>query len=53
MTMSVLPGNTVAEEPGRVMLLAFARARFPTMIAVMKWGDEVIDKHRKNQSGGD
>jgi hypothetical protein len=30
------------------VLVAFTTAGFPTMIAAMKWVDEVIDKHKKS-----
>ena len=35
-----------ADELRHVVLLAFTTAGFPTMIASMKWVEEVIDKHQ-------
>jgi alkylhydroperoxidase/carboxymuconolactone decarboxylase family protein YurZ len=37
-----------AEELRHAVLLALTTAGFPTMIAAMKWVDEVIEKHRKS-----
>jgi len=34
-----------ADELRHAVLLAFTTAGFPTMIAAMKWVDEVIEKH--------
>jgi len=48
-----LEEGMTAEELRHAVLLAFTTAGFPTMIAAMKWVDEVIDKHKKSQSGGD
>jgi 4-carboxymuconolactone decarboxylase len=36
------------DELRHVVLLAFTTAGFPTMIAAMKWVEEVIDKHKKS-----
>ena len=43
-----LEEGMTAEELRHVVLLAFTTAGFPTMIAAMKWVDEVIDKHKKS-----
>ena len=40
-------GATV-EELRHAVVLALTTAGFPTMIAAMKWVDEVIEKHRKS-----
>ncbi len=36
------------DELHHAVLLAFTTAGFPTMIAAMKWVDEVIDKHKNS-----
>ena len=36
-----------ADELRHVVLLAFTTTGFPTMIAALKWVDEVIEKHKK------
>jgi alkylhydroperoxidase/carboxymuconolactone decarboxylase family protein YurZ len=36
------------DELRHAVLVAFTTAGFPTMIAAMKWVDEVIDKDKKN-----
>jgi 4-carboxymuconolactone decarboxylase len=36
-----------AEELRHAVLLGLTTVGFPTMIAAMKWVDEVVDKHRK------
>ena len=43
-----LEGGITFDELRHVVLLAFTTAGFPTMIAAMKWVDEVIDKHKKS-----
>ena len=40
-----LDSGITAEELRHTVLLAFTTAGFPTMIAAMKWVDEVIGKH--------
>jgi 4-carboxymuconolactone decarboxylase len=42
-----LEEGITADELRHVVLLAFTTAGFPTMIAAMKWVDEVIEKHKK------
>jgi 4-carboxymuconolactone decarboxylase len=42
-----LEEGIAADELRHAVLLAFTTAGFPTMIAAMKWVDEVIDKHKK------
>jgi alkylhydroperoxidase/carboxymuconolactone decarboxylase family protein YurZ len=37
-----------AKELRHVVLLAFTTAGFPTMVAAMKWVNEVIEKHGKS-----
>ena len=41
-----LEEGVTADELRHVVLLAFTTAGFPTMIAAMKWVDEVIEKHK-------
>jgi len=43
-----LEEGVTAEELRHAVLLALTTAGFPTMIAAMKWVDEVIEKHRKS-----
>jgi alkylhydroperoxidase/carboxymuconolactone decarboxylase family protein YurZ len=43
-----LDEGMTAEELRHAVLLALTTAGFPTMIAAMKWVDEVIAKHRKS-----
>jgi 4-carboxymuconolactone decarboxylase len=42
-----LEEGVTADELRHTVLLAFTTAGFPTMIAAMKWVDEVIEKHKK------
>ena len=42
-----LEEGMTSEELRPSVLLAFTTVGFPTMIAAMKWVDEVIEKHRK------
>jgi 4-carboxymuconolactone decarboxylase len=42
-----LAEGITANELRHIVLLAFTTAGFPTMIAAMKWVDEVIEKHKK------
>jgi 4-carboxymuconolactone decarboxylase len=42
-----LEEGITADELRHVVLLAFTTAGFPTMIAAMKWVDEVIEKQKK------
>ena len=42
-----LEEGITADELRHVVLLAFTTAGFPTMIAAMKWVEEVIEKHKK------
>ena len=48
-----LEEGITTDELRHAVLVAFTTAGFPTMIAAMKWVDEVIDKHKKSQFGGD
>jgi len=41
-----LAAGITADEIRHAVLLAFTTTGFPTMIAAMKWVDEVIQKHR-------
>ena len=41
-----LEAGVTADELRHAVLLAFTTAGFPTMIAAMKWVNEVITKHR-------
>jgi 4-carboxymuconolactone decarboxylase len=41
-----LEEGITADELRHVVLLAFTTTGFPTMIAAMKWVEEVIEKHR-------
>ena len=43
-----LEEGITADELRHAVLLAFTTAGFPTMIAAMKWVDEVIGKHEKS-----
>lgn len=43
-----LEKGMTAEELRHVVLLAFTTAGFPTMLAAMKWVNEVIEKHKKS-----
>jgi len=43
-----LAEGVTTDELRHAVLLAFTTAGFPTMIAAMKWVDEVIDKHKKS-----
>jgi 4-carboxymuconolactone decarboxylase len=43
-----LAEGATANELRHAVLLAFTTVGFPTMIAAMKWVDEVIDKHEKS-----
>jgi len=45
--------GVTTNELRHTVLLAFTTAGFPSMIAAMKWVDEVIGKHKKSWSGGD
>jgi 4-carboxymuconolactone decarboxylase len=42
-----LEEGITADELRHTVLLAFTTTGFPTMIAAMKWVDEVIEKHKK------
>src|SRR4030042_710796 len=42
-----LEEGITADELRHTVLLAFTTAGFPTMIAAMKWVDEVIEKRKK------
>lgn len=42
-----LEEGITADELRHAVLLAFTTAGFPTMIAAMKWLEEVIEKHKK------
>jgi alkylhydroperoxidase/carboxymuconolactone decarboxylase family protein YurZ len=42
-----LEEGIAADELRHAVLLAFTTVGFPTMIAAMKWVDEVIDKYKK------
>jgi len=42
-----LEEGITADEIRHAVILAFTTAGFPTMIAAMKWVDEVIKKHKK------
>lgn len=42
-----LEEGLTAGELRHAVLLAFTTAGFPTMIAAMKWVEEVIEKHKK------
>ena len=42
-----LEEGITAEELRHAVLLAFTTTGFPTMIAAMKWVDEVIEKYKK------
>ena len=46
-TRRALEEGITADELRHVVLLAFTTAGFPTMIAAMKWVEEVIEKHKK------
>jgi 4-carboxymuconolactone decarboxylase len=46
-TRRALEDGITVDELRHVVLLAFTTAGFPTMIAAMKWVDEVIEKHEK------
>jgi len=41
-----LEEGITSDELRHAVLLAFTTAGFPTMIAAMKWVDEVIEKHK-------
>jgi alkylhydroperoxidase/carboxymuconolactone decarboxylase family protein YurZ len=43
-----LEEGMTAKELRHVVLLAFTTAGFPTMVAAMKWVNEVIEKHGKS-----
>jgi len=43
-----LAEGVTTDELRHAVLMAFTTAGFPTMIAAMKWVDEVIDKHEKS-----
>jgi 4-carboxymuconolactone decarboxylase len=43
-----LAEGVTTNELRHAVLLAFTTVGFPTMIAAMKWVDEVIDKHEKS-----
>ena len=43
-----LEEGVTTDELRHAVLMAFTTAGFPTMIAAMKWVDEVIDKHKKS-----
>ncbi len=47
-----LDEGLTADELRHAVLLAFTTAGFPSMIAAMKWVDEVIDKHTSGELGG-
>ncbi|OGO23435.1 MAG: hypothetical protein A2144_05495 [Chloroflexi bacterium RBG_16_50_9] len=42
-----LQEGITTDELRHTILLAFTTAGFPTMIAAMKWVEEVIEKHKK------
>jgi alkylhydroperoxidase/carboxymuconolactone decarboxylase family protein YurZ len=42
-----LEEGATTDELRHTVLLAFTTAGFPTMIAALKWVDEVIDKRNK------
>jgi 4-carboxymuconolactone decarboxylase len=42
-----LEEGITADELRHTILLAFTTAGFPTMIAAMKWVEEVIERHKK------
>ena len=42
-----LEEGITADELRHTILLAFTTTGFPTMIAAMKWVEEVIEKHKK------
>ena len=42
-----LEEGIAADELRHAVLLAFTTVGFPTMIAAMKWVDEVVEKHSK------
>ena len=42
-----LEEGITADELRHTVLMAFTTTGFPTMIAAMKWVDEVIEKHKK------
>lgn len=46
-TRRALEEGVTADELHHAVLLAFTTAGFPTMIAAMKWVDEVIKKRQK------
>jgi 4-carboxymuconolactone decarboxylase len=46
-TRRALEESITADELRHTVLLAFTTTGFPTMIAAMKWVDEVIEKHKK------
>jgi len=48
-----LAEGITADELRHAVLMAFTTTGFPTMIAAMKWVDEVIDKRKRSQFGGD
>jgi 4-carboxymuconolactone decarboxylase len=43
-----LAEGVTIDELRHAVLLAFTTVGFPTMIAAMKWVDDVIDKHKKS-----
>src|SRR5512136_2997267 len=43
-----LAEGITSDELRHAVLMAFTTTGFPTMIAAMKWVDEVIDKHKKS-----
>jgi 4-carboxymuconolactone decarboxylase len=43
-----LAEGVTIDELRHAVLIAFTTVGFPTMIAAMKWVDEVIDKHKKS-----
>ena len=43
-----LAEGITTDELRHAVLMAFTTTGFPTMIAAMKWVDEVIDKHKKS-----
>ena len=45
-TRRALEEGVTADELHHAVLLAFSTAGFPTMIAAMKWVDEVIEKQQ-------
>ena len=46
-TRRALEEGITADELRHAVLLAFTTAGFPTMIATLKWVEEVIEKHKK------